>query len=388
MSLLNGPVKIGLLWPMTGPQSWAGLECIEAGQAIVAMLEDEGVIDRGQVELLVGDASSAESTLNVAREHIANGANVLHGTIVSDWVLPAAQYASEHGVLYWEAVAASEDITSAGLDNFFRVNVNCLEYGRDMADFITGELGEALGVDATQLRVGIAYQAASFTRSLAEELRDHLKRSGSEVSFYEEVSPSDTEFADVVQAFSATGPHVVVASTFGGPTPNLYSRLVETGNRPTAWLGTGSWALHQKVESLGPLLDGIFAAGTPHLAATSDQGLTERARTRFGRWRERTTIPHNDRTAVDRDLSVIALEMLLVDILPYVHSWDLREIRQRVLALDLPFGDSILGYGAKFTELGDNERSFAAILQWQDGGLETVSPALIATAPIRPFSPS
>ena len=87
VSLLNGPVKIGLLWPMTGPQSWAGLECIEAGQAIVAMLEDEGVIDRGQVELLVGDASSAESTLNVAREHIANGAPTTDSRVLA--LLPA-----------------------------------------------------------------------------------------------------------------------------------------------------------------------------------------------------------------------------------------------------------------------------------------------------------
>ena len=379
MTVLDDEVRIGLLWPKTGPKTKTGAECIEAGHGTIAMLEAEGVIPRGRVRLLEGDSHSVESTLSETERLIGEGAHVVHGTILSDWAVPAARAAAAADVVYWEAVAASEDITDQGLTNFFRANVNCSRYAADMARFI-GETLVPSWDGGASTTVAVVYTNASFTRSLAEMFRDQAERHGLRVTAFESVAQTPADYGDLLRDIAAKEPDVVVASTFDAPVPELYRTAVEMGIRPRAWLGTGSWALHYKVDSLGPLLDGVYAAGTPHLSATAPERLGERGRRRFSAWKRATTIPHSDSTAVDRDLSVLALETLIADVLPRVESWGVDNVRNAALALDLPLGDNLLGYGMKFDELGNNERSFAAILQWQGGKLETVDPPLIATA--------
>ena len=55
-------------------------------------------------------------------------------------------------------------------------------------------------------------------------------------------------------------------------------------------------------------------------------------------------------------------------------------IRKAVLALDEPVGTTILGFGLKFADNGQNERAFNVILQWQNGKLVTVWPQRFAVA--------
>jgi branched-chain amino acid transport system substrate-binding protein len=249
-----------------------------------------------------------------------------------------------------------------------------------MARFVAAELAPSWGIDPTGVRVATVFQEASFTRSLADEARAEALRLGLSVPFHEAVDGDAEDFGDLIDRLALADPHVVIVATYSGPTPNLYRQSVERGFRPPAWFGTGSWALHQKVADLGTLLDGIFAAGTPHLASVEPRALSAEARHRFAAWKARTSIPHDYATAVDRDLSVIALELLLTRVLPSVETWEPDAVRDEILALDLPLGTSMLGYGVKFTPEGNNERTFAAIMQWQDGRLETVAPDLIATA--------
>ena len=75
-----------------------------------------------------------------------------------------------------------------------------------------------------------------------------------------------------------------------------------------------------------------------------------------------------------------AMYTLLTRILPAAGSLDPEAIRKAVLALDEPIGTTILGFGLKFAENGQNERAFNVILQWQDGKLVSVWPQRFAVA--------
>src|SRR5262249_13794613 len=94
---LDGPIRIGLMHPQKGTQTFAGLECIEAAQIAVRTLEERGVIPRGRVELLLGDVESTSAAESEARRFIAAGAQVLMGTLLSDWVPPACEIAEREG---------------------------------------------------------------------------------------------------------------------------------------------------------------------------------------------------------------------------------------------------------------------------------------------------
>ena len=53
-------------------------------------------------------------------------------------------------------------------------------------------------------------------------------------------------------------------------------------------------------------------------------------------------------------------------------------------AADLPRGVLPVGYGLRFDRDGNNTRSYAIVMQWQDGRRETVPPPELATAAPRP----
>ncbi len=381
MSLVDGPVRIGLMFARTPqPLNWAGLECIEAAHVTLAMLEDAGAVPAGRVTLLDGDVHDAASGLAEARRFVEReDARILFGTIVSERVLPAAEYAQERGLLYWESVAASQAITDR-VRNFFRVNVDAVPYGIGMVDFAAKEIAPLLGVRPADLRVAIVRQPREFADSLVPVMERALRERGVPHVGSLSVDAAAEDLRPVIRRLRELDPHVVLAAVWSGPVPRLYAQALELGWRPPALVGTGAWALGHNVRSLGDDLDGIFAAGTPHVVAMSRERLSERARHELAEWSRRTEKPHSDGTSVDRDLVVLALQVLLRDVLAQARSWDLAELRRAALAVDIPLGDTILGYGVRFTERGDNERSFPAIMQWQHGRLETVSPDLIATA--------
>ena len=86
------------------------------------------------------------------------------------------------------------------------------------------------------------------------------------------------------------------------------------------------------------------------------------------------------KTAVDRDLVFIAANVLFEHVVPRARSGSAEDIAAAAREVDIPLGGSILGYGTRFNARGDNERAFAALLQWQDGVRQTVFPDLVATA--------
>lgn len=383
MGPLDKTVRIGLMHPRSGSHTFAGVECIEAAHVAVRTLEEHGAIPRGRVELLEGQVDSIATAASEAKRFIVEGAQVLMGTLLSDWVPPAAEIARREGVLYWEAVAASEEITARGFPNFYRFNRNCEPYARDMVDFVADVLAPRWGAKPAELRIGIAHDPSSFSTSLATSARDAVETRGATLVAFERTPARDAPTSDlgpVIDALKAARPDVVLSPTFGTATPLLWTQSLQRGFRPRAWMGAGSWALEQHIASAGEELDGVFAAGTPHVAAMATGRLSREAGRRLIEFRRRTEKPHSYRTAVDRDLTVIAVDVLLQLVLPNARSWDFDEIRKAALAVDIPLGGTLLGYGVKLTPRGDNERTFAAIMQWQHGKLETVWPELIATA--------
>jgi branched-chain amino acid transport system substrate-binding protein len=70
----------------------------------------------------------------------------------------------------------------------------------------------------------------------------------------------------------------------------------------------------------------------------------------------------------------------LTKVLPKAGSFDPDKLKAAVMSLDEPIGSTILGFGIKFADSGQNTRSFNVILQWQKGELVTVWPARFATA--------
>ena len=59
------------------------------------------------------------------------------------------------------------------------------------------------------------------------------------------------------------------------------------------------------------------------------------------------------------------------------------KVRAAVLAVDIPVGQTSTGWGAKFSEQGQNTRAVPFLMQWQGGNLVTVFPADAAVAKMK-----
>ena len=60
-------------------------------------------------------------------------------------------------------------------------------------------------------------------------------------------------------------------------------------------------------------------------------------------------------------------------------STKLADFQKAIATIDEPEGHFPNGWGAKFTEHGENERAFTTVLQWQDGKVCTVAPESLAS---------
>jgi len=75
----------------------------------------------------------------------------------------------------------------------------------------------------------------------------------------------------------------------------------------------------------------------------------------------------------------------LTEVLPKAESMEADALREAALSLDIPEGNTLLGYGVKFAgpdapNAGHNIRALAAVMQWQDGVLQVVYPEMMATS--------
>lgn len=71
------------------------------------------------------------------------------------------------------------------------------------------------------------------------------------------------------------------------------------------------------------------------------------------------------------------------DAIASAKSTDADKVRAAVLAVDIPVGQTATGWGAKFSEQGQNTRAVPFLMQWQSGNLVTVFPTDAAVAKMK-----
>jgi branched-chain amino acid transport system substrate-binding protein len=83
--------------------------------------------------------------------------------------------------------------------------------------------------------------------------------------------------------------------------------------------------------------------------------------------------------------------LLLTQVLPKAGSMDPDKIRNAYLSLDIPVGETPMGFGVKFGQDGQNQRTFMIVRQWQGEKFVAVAPPKWATAkmccvPLKPWN--
>ena len=107
--------------------------------------------------------------------------------------------------------------------------------------------------------------------------------------------------------------------------------------------------------------------------------MTPRAQQELKAFNDRFTKKHGYTPAVHATLGYLGAMVLFRDVLPKAGGVDPDKIREVAGQLDIPDGDTVMGWGVKFAppdhkNAGQNLRSYAVMMQWQEGKLYVVSP--------------
>src|SRR3977135_3063073 len=106
-----GPIKIGLLAPLTGVVASGGKEMVEGVQFYLDQVKNE--MGGRKVELVIeDDASNPDPALQKARRLVEQGnCHMLIGNLLANTGLAVANYVKGTGTPYFIPIIAAEDLT-------------------------------------------------------------------------------------------------------------------------------------------------------------------------------------------------------------------------------------------------------------------------------------
>src|SRR5712692_8093558 len=118
----SDPLRIGAVFPLTGPQSGGYAREELAGVEMARDLVNAGGGVAGRpIQLDLHDLPGRDVGPQRAAEPHADGVPVVLGAYSSDLSMPVSYATATAGMVYWEAGAVADQVTGRGLPLVFRV---------------------------------------------------------------------------------------------------------------------------------------------------------------------------------------------------------------------------------------------------------------------------
>ncbi|MBL8671963.1 MAG: ABC transporter substrate-binding protein [Alphaproteobacteria bacterium] len=231
----GGPIKIGLLHPVTGPISFSGLQCRAGAElAVEAVNAAGGIKSLGgrKLEAVLGDAES-KPDVGVAQVEKMNEAGVaaIVGPFASGIALATTQAAAKHGIAHVVDVGVVDQIVERGLANTFR-------FGPGLKSIVDTALSNLVkindGAGKPAKTVMLVHEDSAFGSGMAKTLNERLPALGFQVL---ETIPHATptrDFTNIALKIKAANPDLVIPSNYNNEYILLARTMRQQGVRPKA----------------------------------------------------------------------------------------------------------------------------------------------------------
>ncbi|HET8575901.1 MAG TPA: ABC transporter substrate-binding protein [Methylomirabilota bacterium] len=383
---LSGEYKIGVLEPLTGNLAFEGKRHLEGYEIMRDLINERfgGVMGKKLV-LVAGDAvdptvAASEATRLITRE----GVKIITGTYSSTLCGAASEAASRHNVIYWETSCVDPRFTRRNLKNVFRTEIDGTGFGWYNIEFIAKHLAPRFGKKPNELRVAFLSEDSSYGQGVTEAARQRAKQEF-----------GMTEVAAEYYAFATTNDLTPIILKLKGLNPDVVHHIARGQDAVLFWRQSREQSFQFKAlvhagatgygspdfgKALGADGNGPFALLEPGPGFVIDRLRPEgqRIERAFREYVKQRT--GADNPAGGHQLAAGGLWLLKL-VLDQAKTDDLEKFRAAVMAMDLPVGSSVNGWGVKFADNGQNsnERVQHYILQWQNGELVTVWPEEFTT---------
>ncbi len=400
------PIRIGVIYDLTGPFAAAGSVACAIGAQIAIDLVNEkgGVAGKYKVEPINADSQSkVDVAINEVERLIGQEkVDIVLGVYASAAAVPLAAKVEEQKKILWITTAiATAVFKDKNLRYVFRGQIHSDQYGQAAASFIAENAKAKLGVEPKDVKLAIIHEDGPYGVGVAEATERFSKEKSVQVIMREGYSSSAPDLSSLVTKLKRARPDIISQVGYN-PDITLFLRQArEAGLRFKMLIGNGAGysQLDKLRATFGKDIDNFCNIDPVPAqllkAETLGPGLGDLIKVMVDRYRAKTKAvdvpPHVS-------MGFNQTWVLLNDVLPVAKAkyggFDAEAVRKAALDVDIPPGGTIQGYGVKFYPpgaqlAGQNERSTPVVMQFAGEHITVVWPGNIKTQePVLPLPPS
>ncbi len=251
----DGPIKIGVIVPLSGPAGPNGEDVLQAIEAQAGIVNEQGGVLGRQLEVVSrDDESTPASGVTAANDLIAEGVSVIMGGWNSPVTLAIQPVTDRADVLNITTIPQNASIIGGADPTAIRLNAGNAVGGYAAGQFIVNELGAQ--------RVAMLLQNDAYGNDAGTFLTEALQELGAEVVATEKFEYTDADFRIPLSSIAAADPDVVFSANAAESSgmPALATQYAQSGIEAPHFAGTGT--VSPKVIELagGAAIDGLYSA--------------------------------------------------------------------------------------------------------------------------------
>jgi branched-chain amino acid transport system substrate-binding protein len=383
------PVKIGVIYPLSGNSASAGnyskmaievgADVVNNGNAelakIMPIAKGGGLSGLGgaKIQLIFADnqgtpaAGQNQALRLISEEKVA----AIIGAYQSGITVTASAIAERHGIPFLTAESVAANLTERGFKWFFRTTPVAIDFARAYSTFLREQKAAGQKVGS----VALVHENTEYGNSVASVIADQFAKDGLPVTQKIAYSANSSDVQPQVLQLKEKNPDVAIFISYTSDAILYTKTMKELGWKPAIMIADNAGFNDPAfVKSLGGSVEGLvnrstFAGGKP------------------GSVPELFNELYKKKTGGDSldDVSARGLQGFLVmaDAINRAGSTDPAKIRDALKATNLPASQMVTGYeGVKFDDKGQNVLASTLITQMRGGQYVSIWPKDRATAQI------
>ena len=400
------PIRIGVLYDLSGPFAAAGSIASSIGAQIAIDLVNErgGVAGKYKIQPINADSQSkADAAINEVERLInQEKVDIVLGVYSSAHAVPLAAKLEEQKKILWITTAVATSVfKDRNLTYVFRAQIHSDQYGQAAAGFLADNAQSKLGAQVKDIKVAIIHEDGPYGVGVGEAGERFARERGFQVVSREGYSASAPDLSSLVTKLKRAQADVILHTGYN-PDITLFLRQArESGLHFKMLIGNGAGysQLDKLRATFAKDIDdfcNIDPVPAQLLKAESlAPGLGDLIKTMVERYQAKTKAtdvpPH---VSMGFNQTWILLNSVLPVAKEKYGSFGAEAIRKAALDVDIAPGGTIQGYGVKFyppgTPLaGQNERSTPVVMQYAGEHIAVVWPNNIKTQePVLPLPAS
>lgn len=404
----TGPIRIGVLYDLSGPFAAAGSVASSIGAQIAIDLTNEkgGVLGKYKVEPVKGDSQSkADVAINEAERLIhQENCDIVLGVYSSAHAVPLAEKLNQEKKILWITTAVATSVVKGkNLTYVFRATIHSDQYGEAGIKFLHENAKAKLGMDPKDVKLSIIHEDGPYGTGVSDADVAFAKELGLPVVMREAYSATAPDLSSLVTKLKRARGDVIIHAGYNPDITLFLRQSREAGLRFKMLIGNG--AGYSQIDKLRETfktdvddfcdIDPVAAQIlNPKTLAPGMGDLIKIMVERYVKMSGSKDIPPH--CSMGFNQTWLLLQNVLPVAIQKYGGVDPEAIRKAALDVDIPPGGTIQGYGVKFyppgTPLaGQNERSTPVVMQYIPSMPQTavVWPSNIKTAdPVLPLPKS